>query len=96
MRKQEAQEVMEQVRGKNLDTPTQEIRVFNICDPNYTYRFERQDGSEVLVVDDNNGRAGSGQGLKMFPADELVNVAVFTEALLKANESPLPHPPSHK
>lgn len=82
------QEVIDQVRGKNLDTPLYKIRVFHISNPDYTYEFVRQEGSEVVVVDDNNDQPNSKARVKTFPADELVNVTVFQETLLD-NEFPL-------
>ena len=83
-------DVIEQVRGKRLDTPIPIVRVFHVSDPEYTYAFVRQEGAEALVVDDRNGEKGGAETLKTFPADELVNVAVYQEALLAAHSSPLP------
>lgn len=85
--------LMERIRGKNLDTPICQIRVFRINDPNYTYEFIRQEGNEALVMDDNNEQSDGKKELRMFPANELVNVAVFQEALLtllKSHETALP------
>jgi len=83
-------DVIEQVRGKKLDTPIRIVRVFHVSDPDYTYAFVRQEGPEALVVDDENGKKGGEETLKMFPADELVNVAVYQEALLAAHSSAPP------
>ncbi len=77
------QEVMSRVKGEKLDTITySEIRVFHTDNPDYTYRFLRQEGSEVFVVDDKNGKPNSSEKLKTFLAKELVNVKVFRQALL--------------
>lgn len=83
-------EVMELFRGRGLDTPICKIRVFHISNPDYTYEFVRQEENEVLVVDDRNEELNGRRNLKMFPANELVNVVVFREALLKSRETPLP------
>ena len=90
------QEAINLTRGKDLDTPTFEIRVFHFNDPEYTYEFVRQEGSYVLVVDDHNGKSDKNRTLKSFSADELVNTVVFTETLLRGNETPLPpRTPNH-
>ena len=81
-RKLTKKEIMEQCKGKKLDTPT-EIRVFHIRHPDYTYKFVRQEGSEVKVEDDSNKKQPKFRStLLMFPANELVNVEVFRQALL--------------
>ncbi len=85
------QEIIESTKGKELETPECDIRVFHISDPKYTYSFERREGSEVLVVDDNNGQLNSKKTLKVFTADELVNVVVFRNALLKSHETEITH-----
>lgn len=82
-------DAIERVRGKGLDTPILIVRVFHVADPDYTYAFVRQDGPEVLVVDDGNGQ-GPKEELKTFPAADLVNVAVFREALIAHGSTPLP------
>ena len=90
------QEAIDLARGKDLDTPTFEVLVFHISNPDYKYEFIRQEGSEVLVVDNNNNRVPSGKAeLKTFPASELVNVQVYLDILLKSHESLLPSKPSN-
>ena len=90
------QEAIDLARGKDLDTPTFEVLVFHISDQDYKYEFIRQEGSEVLVVDNNNNRVPSGKTeLKTFPANELVNVQVYLDIFLKSYESPLPSKPSN-
>lgn len=83
------QKIIKRIRGKKLDTPIYEIRVFHINNPAYTYVFVRQEGDVVLVVDDENGRRCA-ERLRHFPANELVNVAIFQEELMKSGEVPLP------
>jgi hypothetical protein len=78
-------EIMEQCAGKKLDTPT-EIRVFRIKYPDDTYKFIRQEGSEVIVENDRSLRQPKfRKSLLFFPANELVNVEVFRQALLDSH-----------
>jgi hypothetical protein len=77
------EEIIEKVRGKNLDTPICKVRVFHIEDPSYTFEFVREEGDQVILVDDNNEEAkDGGKKLTIFPANDLVNVVVFRMALL--------------
>ena len=57
--------------------------------PAYSYEFILQDGNDVVVVDDANGRVKGGRLLKL-PANELINVKVFFKALLNSYLSSLP------
>lgn len=87
------QKIIKRIRGKKLDTPIYQIRVFHISNPDYTYAFTRKEGKEVIVVDDENGKPNGKRQLKSFPVDELVNVAVFGEELLRSEKKLLPRKP---